>query len=195
VPKALSYFLTTDQVRRREKTVTRRLKCSLKPGELFWAVEKVQGLKKGEKHNRLALCRCLKNDQVTLNGPTMTPDDCRREGFPEITPQQFVEMFCKHMRCEPDKQVRRVDFEYVGLYSIGTLDVEENAYTPHGDVPAFNLTIAELRQSVRTLRRQYKYECHRVRDADGSHDCNDPNVLIERTDGKSEAAILEGWKR
>lgn len=79
-------------------------------------------------------------------------------------------------------------------YSIGTWDTNEQAFTPQIGVPAFNLTLYQLRQSMRMLRDRH-YSCHRYRDADGSHDDNDTSVLIERTDGMSEAEILESWKR
>lgn len=80
------------------------------------------------------------------------------------------------------------------LYSIGTWDMDEQAYSPHDGVPAFNLTIHELRRSMRMLRN-YGYSCHRYRNEDGGHDDNDFAVLIERTDEKAEAEIREGWKR
>ncbi len=113
MPSALSFFLTTAQIRDRSKTVTRRRNCKLKPGQLFYAVEKVQGLKKGEKHNRLDLLRCLKNDPVVLDGPTLTIDDVAREGFPDLSPIEFVAMFCKAMKREAAEIVQRVEFEYV----------------------------------------------------------------------------------
>lgn len=81
------------------------------------------------------------------------------------------------------------------LYSVATWDTDAQAYTPQEGVPAFNLTLPELRQAVRVLRRECGYQCHRLRDPDGSHDCNDWSVLIERTDGASEADILKGWQR
>jgi hypothetical protein len=80
------------------------------------------------------------------------------------------------------------------LYSIGTWDTDEQAFTPQVGVPAFNLALFELRQSMRMLR-DCGYSCHRYRDAGGSYDDNDTSVMVERTDGKSEAEIREGWKR
>lgn len=80
------------------------------------------------------------------------------------------------------------------LYSVGTWDTEAQAFTPQVGVPAFNLTLAELRQSLRELRR-HGYQCHRYRDANGTHDDNDFYVLVERTDGMSESEILKQWKR
>jgi hypothetical protein len=114
MPRNMSFALTTEQIHNRTKTVTRRLGWSnLKPGELFWAVEKAQGLKSGEKIKRLALLRCVSNGSVVLYGASMTKADCKREGFPDLTPAQFVGMFRRHMKCPPDQSVQRIEFEYV----------------------------------------------------------------------------------
>jgi hypothetical protein len=79
-------------------------------------------------------------------------------------------------------------------YSVGTWDSDEQSYTPQeGIAKSFNITLAELRQAVRDLK-QMGYSCHRLRD-DVCYGCNDWAVLIERTDGASEAEILKGWRR
>jgi hypothetical protein len=113
----MSCFHTQQQVRNRTKTVTRREGWSdLKPGEEFWMVEKAQGLKKGEKIKRIALCRCKSNWPEPLNWMLFFAyglKEARLEGFPEMTGAQFVEMFCRHMGGEPDQVVNRIAFEYV----------------------------------------------------------------------------------
>lgn len=82
------------------------------------------------------------------------------------------------------------------LYSIGTWDSEESAYTPQigVTVPSLNITRSQLRVAIRDLQ-DMGYSCHRRRDSEGYHDDNDTEVLIERTDGKPEAEILAGWER
>ncbi len=82
------------------------------------------------------------------------------------------------------------------LYSVGTWDTDLQAYTPQVglDGPSINVTRRELRRQIRELR-SVGYSAHRRRDSDGTHDDNDFYVLIERTDGKPEAEILDGWKR
>lgn len=82
------------------------------------------------------------------------------------------------------------------LYSIGTWDAEEGAYTPQVglSVPSFNVGLRDLRTAMRELRA-IGYSCHRRRDADGGHDENDWCVLIERTDGMGEYYIREAWRR
>jgi len=82
------------------------------------------------------------------------------------------------------------------LYSVGTWDTDQQAYTPQVglSVPSLNVPIGTLRQAMRELRRM-GYPCHRRRDSDGSYDDNDWAVLVERTDGMSEAEILKIWER
>ena len=114
----MSFALTTEQVLAGQKTVTRRLGWkTLKDGELFQAIEKGQGLKKGEKVNRLRVLKAVDVRQMPLN--RMLQDEawgkaeCIREGFPNLTPREFVEMFCKANRpCEPTWIVTRIEFDY-----------------------------------------------------------------------------------
>lgn len=82
------------------------------------------------------------------------------------------------------------------LYSIGTWDTDRQAYTPQAGlaVPAFNITIWQLRQAIRELRSG-GYTVHYVRSASGDHANNDWAVLIERTDGMSERKIRKSWRR
>jgi len=112
MPRNMSFMLTTDQIRDRSKTVTRRNGWTfLKPGDLVWAVEKAMGLKKGEKVKRLALLRVLSNQRVQLD--TITGSDCVREGFPEMTAVEFVDFYCRYNAVKPDALVSRIEFEYV----------------------------------------------------------------------------------
>jgi len=112
----ISFQLTTEQVQNRSKTVTRRLGWkNLKPGELLQACEKCMGLGKGGKINRLAIIRVVSVSRERLDEMTKLSlhAECRREGFPHLSPNQFVAMFCKHMKCKPRKTVTRIQFEYV----------------------------------------------------------------------------------
>lgn len=108
----MSFSITTPQFRARCKTVTRRLGWQkLKPGQEFMAVVKGMGLKKGEKVERLGKCRCVSNRREPLN--KITQADCIREGFAEMSPEQFIEMFCEHNKCRSDQPVSRIEFEYL----------------------------------------------------------------------------------
>ena len=123
--RMMSFSMTTEQVRRGQKTVTRRLGWkNLRSGELLWAVETAQGLRKGEQVKRIRIIRVVSVRREPLDyllpsewGYTL-PDawlECVREGFPELSPEGFVAMFCKAHRCKPDVTVTRVEFGYVDL--------------------------------------------------------------------------------
>lgn len=112
MPRNMSFALTTEQIRRRTKTVTRRKGWKfLKAGELLNACVKCQGLKPGEKIERLALLRVVDVSEDCLE--LITAADVEREGFPEMTASAFVAMFCRHMGGEPWQTVTRIEFEYV----------------------------------------------------------------------------------
>lgn len=115
----MSFAMTTDQIQDGTKTVTRRLGwLHLKPGDMLRPVRKCMGLKPGEKIEAL-------REPVRVVSPSREPlrrmtDDieygraeCIREGFPDLTPAQFVAMFCaSHKPCTPETIVTRIEFEY-----------------------------------------------------------------------------------
>jgi hypothetical protein len=124
----MSFALTTQQILDRSKTVTRRVGWNfLKPGDLIQAVEKGQGLKKGEQVKKLAVIRVKDVRREALDA--ITDGDVVAEGFPEMSPLDFVVMFCASHRlkewqgwpelrdstrqCVPTDQVTRIEFEYV----------------------------------------------------------------------------------
>jgi hypothetical protein len=108
----MSFSLTTPQMYGRTKTVTRRLGWwFLKPGELVCAVVKSQGLKKGEKVQRICPIRILKTNPERLSA--MKRSDVRREGFVSMGKSEFIAMFCRHHRVRRSKIVNRIEFEFV----------------------------------------------------------------------------------
>jgi hypothetical protein len=117
----MAFSLTTPQVQARTKTVTRRAGMgwlALKPGMHVQAVEKGMGLKKGETVKRLAELRIV---DVRLE-PLLAIDqaDVNAEGFPEMTPHEFIAFFCRtHRGIEPTHEVVRVQFEYVDQAATG----------------------------------------------------------------------------
>jgi hypothetical protein len=114
----MSFALTTDQVLKRTKTVTRRVGWNfLKAGDLIQAVEKGMGLKKGETVKRLAVLRVK-----SVTGEWMSDfrsradaqEECEREGFPLMNPSEFYNFF---RTTHPnggldDLRVNRIEFEY-----------------------------------------------------------------------------------
>ena len=117
--KNISFQLTMPQIRARTKTVTRRMGwLDLKAGDLLCGVEKGQGLKPGEKINRLCTIRVVHVRREKLSKMTDDLDygraECVREGFPEMMPAEFVAIFCaSHKKCTPESDVTRIKFEYV----------------------------------------------------------------------------------
>lgn len=117
MPRNISFALTTQQVRDRTKTVTRRMGWeNLKQGEVLCAVVKSQGLKKGEKVERLAMIQVVGVRREFLDRMTADEgygkEECRKEGFPP-DPAAFVEKFCaSHKGCRPDSFVTRIEFTY-----------------------------------------------------------------------------------
>ncbi|WP_291981971.1 DNA cytosine methyltransferase [Luteitalea sp.] len=75
-------------------------------------VEKGMGLKKGQKVRRLAVLRIVSVREEPL--ADITPEDVIAEGFPEMTPREFTEMFMRtHPPCSRWQFVNRIAFEYV----------------------------------------------------------------------------------
>ncbi len=108
----ISFSLTTDQVRAGTKDITRRLGwLFLKENEHLMAVVKCQGLKKGEKVQRIRKIKVKSISREPLN--EINRLDVIREGFPNMSIQQFVLMFCRANKCEPSTIVTRIEFEYV----------------------------------------------------------------------------------
>lgn len=120
MPRNMSFALTTEQVRARTKTVTRRRGWGfLKPGDRLNACVKCMGLTKGETVERLALIEVVsvRREPLTalMRHEQYGRDEATREGFPGLDGKQFVEMFCKYMRPKLGglTEVTRIEFRYV----------------------------------------------------------------------------------
>jgi hypothetical protein len=112
MPRNISFALTTDQVRSRTKTVTRRLGWKdLKPGTLLQPVVKAQGIPKGGTVEKIG--GLIRVTDVRRESLGISHDDCAREGFPGWLPSEFLAMFVRHNGCEPDTVVTRIEFEYL----------------------------------------------------------------------------------
>jgi hypothetical protein len=119
----ISFSVTLDSFHNGTKDVTRRLGWKfLKPGDHLCAVEKAQGLKKGQKIKKIgeivvvSTCieqlRCIeyssyRDDDTHTKG---IRSEMLREGFPKFTAGQFIDMFCKFNRCTPVSHVNRIVF-------------------------------------------------------------------------------------
>jgi hypothetical protein len=117
MPRNMSFALTTQQIRRQTKTVTRRKGWEfLKPGDVVNACVKCRGLKPGEKVERLCQIRVLdvRRERLSelLRSPGYGMSECVREGFPNLSAAKFVEMFTRHMGGLSTQTVTRIEFEY-----------------------------------------------------------------------------------
>lgn len=114
----MSFAMTTRQVRDGEKSVTRRLRwVDLRVGTFLCAIVKGQGLKKGERVERLRVIEVVSVRRELLSAIVQDlaygREECIREGFPDLTPAAFVDMFCLHNNCSPNALVTRIEFAYV----------------------------------------------------------------------------------
>jgi hypothetical protein len=118
----MSFIHTKDQIRARAKTVTRRRGWwFLEPGTVIQAVEKSQGLKKGEKIKAMGLLRVTSVRKEPLRRMIDDTDyglaECALEGFaghPQYGwPSVFVEWFAAAHACTINDDVNRIEFEYV----------------------------------------------------------------------------------
>ena len=131
----ISFSATIPQFRARRKHVTRRGNANgptwkhLKAGDILMGCEKCQGLGKGGNIVQMApivvlevsrepVDDIIKRPMRHLNPCCLTPvwwmDETTLEGFPELTPEQFVDMFCQMNNCEPETEITRILFDYVG---------------------------------------------------------------------------------
>lgn len=109
----MSFALTTEQIRNRTKTVTRRLGWKrAKPGDVVQPVVKGQGIPKGGKVEKIGGPIRITTVSREVLGD-ISPQDVYREGFPHMTPREFVAMFKKHNGGLRDQVVTRIEFEYV----------------------------------------------------------------------------------
>ena len=94
--RRMSCSLTTDAVRERRKTVTRRHIDTwklLEPGDHLTLIEQGMGLPKGSKQVILAEVEIVTVDPVWLID--ITPDEVAREGLSPMTPLEFIVMWLK----------------------------------------------------------------------------------------------------
>ena len=112
--KSISFALTERQFLDGSKNVTRRLGWkTLKPGDRLRAVRKAMGLKRGEHPVVLGEIEVVSVHREPLLAITTRPGDCGREGFPEMTPLEFVAFFCREMRVGALHTVTRIKFRRI----------------------------------------------------------------------------------
>lgn len=110
--RAISFAYTTAQFLNGSKDVTRRMGwASLVAGTRLRAVEKSMGIRKGGHQVTLGEIEVVSVSREELR--VITAADVRREGFPDMTPAEFVAMYCKSFRCQPESIVTRIEFRRI----------------------------------------------------------------------------------
>lgn len=110
--RLMSVSLTEQAVVERRKTVTRRLGWTfLKPGDRLTLCRKVMGRKPGEPLVRLAEVEVVSVRRERQS--FVDNEDVRREGFGDLGRFEFVRFFVRHMGCDPDAEVTRIEWRYL----------------------------------------------------------------------------------
>jgi hypothetical protein len=113
VPRLMAVSLTEPQVRDRTKTVTRRVGWRmLRAGDQLTLCRKVMGRRPGEPLKRIVNVEVVSVHREPLDA--ITASDVAAEGFPHMSPAEFVNFFCgTHRGCEPGTEVARIEWRYL----------------------------------------------------------------------------------
>lgn len=114
----MSVSMTTAQCVAFEKTVTRRNGWwNVKVGQIIQLIKKGQGLKKGEKVERIHRVQVLSARAERLDALSSMPEygwrEMAREGFPQMEPEDFIKMYCKANKSKQTDMVNRIEFRYL----------------------------------------------------------------------------------
>lgn len=124
----ISFHLTQPQIHAQTKTVTRRVgwlwlvehMARPNPPEiLLQPIVKGQGIPKGGHVQKIGgPIRILDARREMLDEVIVSPEygtlECEAEGFPHLTPTEFVHFFCKtHPSTVPTSEITRIQFEYL----------------------------------------------------------------------------------
>jgi hypothetical protein len=111
-------MLTWPQILDETKDVTRRLGFDFaRPGMLLLGVQKARGVRVEDRgQTKVIEVVSVRPEEIG----DITPDEVRREGFPKMSPIQFIDFFLAHMkrdreglRTTPYTWVNRIEFKYV----------------------------------------------------------------------------------
>lgn len=113
MPRLMSVAFTEDAVRSRSKTVTRRKGWrNLTPGTRLTLCRKVMGRRKGEPLVRIVDVQVLSVRREPLD--QITAEDVAREGFPGMTPAEFIRRFFVDAQgIQPNDEVTRIEWAYI----------------------------------------------------------------------------------
>jgi len=112
MPRNMSFSMTIPQMRDGSKTVTRRDGwLFVKAGDVLNSVEKCMGLKPGEKIVKMGQIEVVSVRREQLGA--VTPEECVLEGFPDLTPGEFIELYRRGRKLPVDYVITRIEFRHV----------------------------------------------------------------------------------
>lgn len=175
--KLMSFSATTAQCWGRTKTETTRNDwVNLQPGELIQQIEKGQGLPKGAHVKKIHVIQIVSTRFEPLDKIITCPEYGRRnmirEGFPDMDPADFVEMYCKMNSCKPNHLVNRISFRY---YLTPTPDLTLR-------VPANVCTCPDCQTQMTVAPDGWYLDTH------GTMACNSFSMWCDSEVGKDEQA-------
>jgi hypothetical protein len=84
----------------------------LRVGDQLTLCRKVMGRRHSEPLERITTVEVMAVHRERLDA--ITPADVTAEGFPQMTPSEFVSFFCAtHRNCGPSTEVTRIERRYV----------------------------------------------------------------------------------
>lgn len=108
----MAFSMTKQQIYDKTKTQTRRFGWRFaKLGMRVCVVEKCQGIGKGNTIVRICVIEVVSTRWEPLN--VITQQDVIDEGFPHLTPDEFVRMLADPKHLAYDVEVNRIVFKYV----------------------------------------------------------------------------------
>lgn len=115
----ISFSMTKDQFRDGSKDVTRRMGWwDAERGWMLQGCEKCQGLGPGGKIAKMGVIWLVGAREEPLDlmirNRAYGMEECRREGFPDMTPMEFVRFFIAgHKGATLDSMIMRLEFRHV----------------------------------------------------------------------------------
>ena len=113
MPRLMAVSLTEPQVRARTKTVTRRVGwLMLRVGDQLTLCPKVMGRRRGDPLDRITTVEVTAVRREPLEA--ITAADVAAEGFPQMTPADFITFFCRtHRGCTASTEITRIKWRYL----------------------------------------------------------------------------------
>lgn len=117
--QTMSFMLTRTQILAQTKFVTRRNGwLNLMIGDVVQPVHKRMGLKLAEKVQKLGppivVLHVRREPLHMLYAGRYGAEECILEGFPDLTPSEFIAMYCaSHRGTTVDSVVTRIWFDYL----------------------------------------------------------------------------------